>query len=103
MVKKNTQIIMGIFLVVAGAISLGNHFGWWSIAISFSGWWTLLIIIPFFSDVLSRGIKLWNTLGLAIGIWFLIVELHILSYSAVLGMSLPIAILMLGVVFIINH
>ena len=103
MINKNTRVIIGILLVAVGAISLGNQFGWWSIAVSFKGWWTFLIIIPFLSDVLSKGLKFWNTLGLAMGIWFLLSELGILSFSALLSALLPISILILGLVFIFNR
>jgi len=103
MISKNTRVIIGTLLIIAGVIAFGNVLGVWSMAKITKSWWTVLIIIPFLTEILIRGIKLWNTTGLTIGVLFLLAELGVYSIFAVLSVAFPVCLAVLGVVFIVDR
>ena len=62
-------LFFGLVLVGIGAIFLLNSLGF--TAISFDGWWTLFIIVPCISSVISNRPNAWNVGGLLLGLWLL--------------------------------
>ena len=103
MADKKTRRIMGIVLLIIGSLTLGDQLNLWHSPLAFKGWWTFLIIIPFMSDIFSKGIKLRNTLGLAVGILFLLNEWGIMALQKAFALLLPLSVIVLGVVFVSNQ
>jgi len=101
MISRNTRLLLGGLLALVGAIALGNLLGMWSIPFFTKGWWTLLVIVPFLAEIIIKGIKLWSTMGLAIGILFLLAELNIFSIFSLSAVVFPLSIILLGLVFIL--
>lgn len=103
MINKSTRIVVGIVLVALGVIRFGNYMNIWSLPVFFNGWWTLIIIIPLLADIFSKGIKVMNFTGFAVGLLFLLSETNILNLRQAADLILPLAVALLGVVFIVNH
>ena len=103
MVNRNTQIIIGILLIVFGAISMGNNFGLWSIPIFFKGWWTLFIVIPCLFDLAQRKAQLVNVTGMIVGGLLLLSETGIMNLGVIRNLILPFGFLLLGIVLIVNR
>ena len=103
MISKNTQIVIGVLLIGLAIVTFGNQIGIWHFSILTSGWWTVLIVVPFLSDVLTKGIKVLNTAGLITGILFLLAELKVFNIFDKLIIAFPMALFILGSVFISNR
>lgn len=66
------NIIFGLLLLGTGIGYLGNAFDLWNFSIFFAGWWSLFLILPALSGMVSYGIHLWNSVPLLFGLYFLL-------------------------------
>jgi hypothetical protein len=89
---KNKNII-GIMLIVLGAIFLLNKLEVFSFNIFFDGWWTLFLIIPALLSMSKQGVTTGNTILLLLGGLFLLKE-NGLDFK---GLLVPIVLIILGV------
>ena len=76
--KKSTAILWGIVLIAAGVLWGLSSLGVAHINLFFDGWWTLFLIVPAIIDMISNGVKGWNTCLLAIGVVLLLTEQNII-------------------------
>ena len=66
--KKTSNIMWGIVLIIVGIIFGLNSLDIADINLFFDGWWTLFIIVPCFIDLFKEKNKTGNIIGLLIGI-----------------------------------
>ncbi len=96
MKSKSGRIIVGIIFLVAGIAAMGNQLGFWNLDIFFKGWWTLFIIIPFLIDIFEKRATFSNMTGLTVGILLLLTELDFLSWSFIISILTPVALILVG-------
>ena len=91
-----------VFIVIGAIIGL-NALEITNINIFFDGWWTLIIIIPCFIGLFKTNSgKLGNFIGLAIGIFLLLVAQDIVELEIVLKLLVPFILIAIGVSIIGN-
>lgn len=98
--KKIGSILWGILFILVGVIWGCNALGITDINLFFSGWWTLLIIVPCAIDILKGEDIKGNLIGLAIGIILLLCKQDILDTELCMKLFLPIVLVIIGMSFI---
>ena len=100
---KFGNFLWGLVFIVIGAIIGLNALEITNINIFFDGWWTLIIIIPCFIGLFKTNSgKLGNFIGLAIGIFLLLVAQDIVELEIVLKLLVPFILIAIGVSIIGN-
>lgn len=94
---KIGNVLWGIVLIGLGIVLGINALSIAYIDIFFDGWWTLFIIVPCFIGLLGSQDKLWNLIGLVIGVLLFLSCNHIFDIEVVWKLFLPIALIMLGI------
>ena len=100
--KKSNKILLGIILVIVGAILTLNAVGITSIDIFFRGWWTLFIIVPCAVDLFNDSDKSGNITGLIFGILLLICCQGILDFELFWKLLVPVVVLLIGLKLILG-
>lgn len=95
--KKVTQIVLGIILILFGAVYLLNSLGIADINISFEGWWTLFIIIPCLNGLITRPDKFGYAIGLVFGILLLLAAQGIITYDLIVTLIIPVLAIGFGI------
>lgn len=96
--KKSSQILWGIVLVLVGIIWGLNSLGVTDIDIFFDGWWTLFIIVPSamsFFDPRKDG-KISSLLCMIVGVLLLLACLDVFDFNLVWAMFWPIVVIGIG-------
>ena len=70
--KKFKGVVWGILLVAIGALWCLDIVGILNFTLFFDGWWTLIIIVPSFIDLITEKNKTGSIIGLAIGVLLLL-------------------------------
>ena len=100
---KFGNFLWGLVFIVIGAIIGLNALEITNINIYFDGWGTLIIIIPCFIGLFKTNSgKLGNFIGLAIGIFLLLVAQDIVELEIVLKLLVPFILIAIGVSIIGN-
>lgn len=97
MKNKMANILPGVILILIGAGYLGNVFGIWNFSVFFDGWWTLFILIPFATNLLSYGPSLFNIMGLGLGTLLLFSAWDLISFSLMAKGVFPLILIMAGI------
>lgn len=100
--KKAFGITFGILLVAAGVVYSLDTLGITSLNISFDGWWTLFIIIPSVSALITDRDKTGGIIGLATGVLLLLAARDIIAYDIVLRLLLTVLAILLGIKLIVK-
>jgi predicted membrane protein len=99
--KKNNSIgiILGIVFLVIGAGYLAEVFGVIdNFTIFFDGWWTLFIIVPCFCGLFKAdGAKVSNLIGLAIGLFLLLMAQDVLDGEKLWALLIAAVCVLIGV------
>lgn len=95
--KKIGNLLWGILLIAIGVIFGLNSLGITNINIFFKGWWTLIIIIPSFIELIRSDSKIWSFIWLVIGIVLLLCTQGILSFSMISKLIVPFILVMIGI------
>ena len=103
MKKKVSDILLGVILIIAGVIFLGNEFDFWNIGLFFKGWWTLFIIVPSALGLCEKGNKVSSLLGLLIGVLLFFAARDIISWVSVGKIFLPALLIIIGVSIIFKR
>jgi len=103
MKNKLYDVILGVILIIAGVIFLGNEFEFWDIDLFFKGWWTLFIIVPSVLGLCEKGNKISAILGLLIGVLLLLAARDIITWSAVGKIFLPALLIIVGLSIIFKR
>ena len=94
--KKVSNILWGIVLIVIGVISGLNALEITDINIFFKGWWTLFIIVPCFIGIFNDESKTGNLIGLVIGVILLLGSRDIISFEMIGKLIVPIVLIGIG-------
>lgn len=99
--KKNNSvgIILGLIFLVIGGGYLAEVFGLIdNFTIFFDGWWTLFIIVPCFCGLFRKdGAKVGNLIGIAIGLFFLLMAQDVLSGRKLWALLIAAICVLIGV------
>lgn len=100
--KKSSNIIWGIVLVIIGGIFTLNALEITNIDLFFDGWWTLFIIIPSFVGLFTSHDKTGCLIGLSVGTFLLLCFQGILSFDMLWKLALPVIIVIIGIRMILT-
>ena len=100
--KKLKNIIFGILLIAIGLILGLNALEITNINIFFDGWWTLIIIIPCFIDLLDGKDKTGNIIGILVGVVLLLCAQNVLSFELVWKLAIPAVFVVIGLTIILK-
>jgi len=90
------NVLWGLLLVAVGLGFAGNVFGLWNFELFFNGWWTLFIIVPCVISIFQNGVRLWNIIGIGIGVLFLVSAQGYFNRQLVGDLIFPIIIVAIG-------
>ena len=94
--KKFGNVLWGIVLIIIGLIIGGNALGITSINIFFDGWWTLFIVVPCFIGLFKDNDKMWNLIGLLVGVALLLGCQNIIDFDLIWKLAFPAILVILG-------
>ena len=94
--KNLRRILWGIALVALGVIWGVNTLGIADINIFFDGWWTLFIIIPSFTGLISKGNKSGDLFMLFVGVGLLLASQDVFSFELFGKLLIPALIVIIG-------
>lgn len=100
--KKTSNILWGIILVVAGVIFALNALNIVTVNIFFDGWWTLFIIVPCVVGLFKEREKTGNLIGIAIGVVLLLCCQEVLDFSVMWKLLVPAIIVVIGLKMLIT-
>ncbi len=99
--KKNNSvgIILGLLFLIIGAGYLAEALGFIpEFTIFFDGWWTLFIIVPCFCGLFRKdGAKIGNLIGIAIGLFLLLMAQDVLSSEKLWAILIAVVCVLIGV------
>ena len=94
--KKTSNLIWGIVLIIAGGVFALNALGVTNIDLFFDGWWTLFIIVPCAVGLFTEREKTGNLIGIAVGICLLLGCQDVVSFSMLWKLAVPAIIVIIG-------
>ncbi len=100
--KSLKRLLGGVFFVAIGVIFALNSLGVTDIDIFFEGWWTLFIIIPGISGLVSERDKTGSVIGLVIGVALLLAARGIIDFSTILKPVFPAILVIIGLSIILK-
>ncbi len=100
--KKTSNIIWGIILIVVGALFALEAFDVTDVDLFFEGWWTLFIIIPCAVGLFTEREKTGNIFGIAVGVLLLLCCQDILSFSLLWKLLVPAVIVIIGLKMVLS-
>lgn len=98
--KKLSNILWGLVLILLGLIIGANALGVTNIDIFFDGFWTLFIIVPCFIGLFNQKEKTGNIIGLLIGVGLLLGCQNVIDFNLMWKLILPIILIVIGLSFI---
>lgn len=102
MTKKITSIIIGVLLIAAGILLMGNILEVWNVDIFFEGWWALFIIVPSVLGLFNYDTRLSSVHGIVIGGMLLIAARGIITWSMFGKIFFPLVLILSGSSIIFN-
>ena len=100
--KTFNRIIWGIALIAVGVIIALDALGAADIDVFFDGWWTLFLIIPGITGLLTERDKTGSAVVLLIGCGLLLGCRDIISFGTLWKLVLPAIVILIGVKLIIH-
>lgn len=100
--KKFKGVVWGILLVAIGALWCLDIVGVLNFTLFFDGWWTLIIIVPSFIDLITERDKTGSIIGLAIGVLLLLACQNIIDFGMILKLAVPIILVTVGINIIVK-
>ena len=101
--KNKESVLWGIVFLTLGLVLGLKVLGIIDANIFFTGWWTLIIIIPALINVILHPTKIWPYLLAIIGFVLLLIARGILDLSIVFRMIFPVTLILIGVILIFNN
>ena len=94
--KRASQIIWGVVIVVIGVSFALNALDVTNIDIFFDGWWTLFIIVPCAVALFTKSDKGGAILGILVGVALLLACQNVVSFSLLWKLIIPFIIVLIG-------
>ena len=101
--KNSKNIIWGLALIAIGVILAGNALNLFDVDLFFDGWWTLFIIVPCLSGLLTDSDKKGSIIGLIVGVLLLLASQNVIDFDIVWKLLLPIVIIAIGLSIIFKN
>ena len=101
--KRISNILWGLIFVAAGVGIIGHMLGVWELNILFAGWWTLFLIVPALIGMVEHGIRIGNTIGLALGVALLSCCKGWLPWEVLARMLVPSVMILIGTVMVFKN
>ena len=98
--KKFSNILWGLLLILAGVIIALNSFGITDINFFFDGWWTMFIIVPCTIELFRSKYKIINLIGIATGVAILLTCQGILTFEMLWKLSIPTILVLIGLTLV---
>ena len=98
--KKFSNILWGLLLILVGVVTGLNSFGVTNINFFFDGWWTLLIIVPCTIELFRSRYKIINLIGIATGVAILLFRQHIITLDMLWKLCLPTILVLIGLTLV---
>lgn len=100
--KKLNNIIWGVVLLAVGVIIALNALGITDVSLWFDGWWTLFIIIPSITGLITDKDKSGGIIGLCIGVILLLGAQDVVDFSLIWKLIVPAVIIIIALKLIFN-
>lgn len=100
--KKVSGIVLGGILILCGIVYLLGSFGIADVTVSLDGWWTLFIIVPCLSGLISGEDKIGSLLGLAVGVMLFLAARGVFAYDVIWKAAVPLILILIGVKVILK-
>lgn len=94
--KKRSNILWGIALIIVGVLFCLNAFGLTQIDVFFDGWWTFFIIVPCSVHLFDKGNKTGSIVGILVGVFLLLWRQDIIKLSYLWKIGIPVLIIIIG-------
>lgn len=101
--KQVNKIIWGLIFIIVGIIVGTNALNITNINLFFSGWWTLLIIIPSILGLFKKEGVLGSFIGLVIGLTLLLGIRDVIDFNIISSLILPFILITIGFYIIFNN
>lgn len=98
--KKFSNILWGLLLILVGVVIGLNSFGITDINFFFDGWWTLFLIIPCTIELFRSRYKVINLIGIATGVALLLTCQGILTLEMLWKLCLPTVLVLIGLALV---
>ena len=98
--KRISSTLWGLILIAAGIGIIGHMAGIWTLHLTFAGWWTLFLIIPAVMSIIEHGIRIGNTICLALGAALLACCQGVLPWEVLSQMLVPTVMILIGGVLV---
>ncbi len=100
--KKISRIVLGIDILLFGILIGLKILDIIDFSSLFSGWWTIFIIVPSISYLVTSKDKAISLIFLMIGILLLLASLSLIDFSIVWKLIIPVILVGIGLSFIIS-
>ena len=101
--KRISDIIWGLILIIIGVILGGNALDIFNINLFFDGWWTLFIIVPTFIGLVTEKDKTGNIIGLIIGLLLLLSCRGLFDFKLIWKLIFPLIFVIIGLSLIFKN
>ena len=101
--KKVSNVLLGMILVIIGVILGLNASGITRIDIFFDGWWTLFIIVPCVCGLFTSYDKSGDIIGICIGVFLLLCCQGIFRFDLFWKLLFPAIIVFIGLKIILGN
>ena len=98
--KKFSNILWGLLLILVGLVIGLNSFGITDINIFFDGWWTMFIIIPCAIELFRSRYKIINIIGIATGVAILLFCQGVFTLETLWKLCLPTVLVLIGLTLV---
>ena len=95
--KHPFKIVLGLALIIIGVIWVLNLAGVPGFAFSTRGWWTLFIILPCLSALLSGREIVGPCVGIGIGVLLLLADRGVITWSSMWQFALALMVIGFGI------
>lgn len=101
--KRISDIMWGLILIIIGVILGGNALDIFNINLFFDGWWTLFIIVPTFIGLVTERDKTGNIIGLIIGLLLLLSCRGLFDFKLIWKLIFPLIFVIIGLSLIFKN
>ena len=100
---KTSNLLWGLFFILAGIGFAGNTFNLWNFELFFQGWWTLFIIIPCAISLIQNGFRVSSLAGLIIGIMLFLSNRNLIDGDVLGKLIVPLIFVLIGISMIFKN
>lgn len=101
--KRRSNVIWGIVLIVIGVIFGTNALGITDISVFFDGWWTLFIIVPCTVGLFTNRDKMGSIIGILVGVVLLLVCQGVFDFGIMRKLTVPVIVILIGLALIFKR